>query len=282
MKCDLHIHSDYSTGSQSLVEIISEALSKDISLISITDDDTMASYRELDSLSKRMGISYIKGVQVSASKDGQPFRLLAYGCELEHEELSKLLQRNRQVWDNYGEKIITYMMDYYPELSLNGYRQHKKVPHYGGFKYNSYLNSLGLDGTDSALVHFFKEHIEEMKNMVQKIPFAPIQDVINIIHDAKGKAIIPGGYIRNLDSYISEADNLISLGVDGLEVFSASYDEQMSKVARDYALKHNLLITGGGDGHGAWANQNTYAIGIRDVKFSELQLGDIQIYPINN
>lgn len=53
----------------------------------------------------------------------------------------------------------------------------------------------------------------------------------------------------------------------------------MSSTARNYTRKHNLLTTGGGDGHGSWANQDTYAIGIRDVKFSELKLGDIPIYP---
>lgn len=279
MKCDLHIHSNYSTGNQSLEEIIAEALSKGIQLISITDDDTMEAYKELPKLATKMGIFYIKGVQVSASKDGQLFRLLAYGCVPEHEELRKLLQRNQEIWDDFGEKIITYMSGCYPNLSLDGYRKHNKNPDYGGFKYNSYLNSVGLDGTDSKLAFFFKKHIEDIKNMIQKMPFTPIQDVINIIHDANGKAIIPGGYIRTVDSFATEVDNLISLGVDGLEIFSASYDESMSRIARNYALNHNLLMTGGGDGHGSWANQESYAIGIRDVKFGELQLGDIQIYP---
>jgi hypothetical protein len=279
MNCDLHIHSNYSTGNQSLEEIITEALSKDIQLISITDDDSMEAYYELPDLALKMGIFYIKGVQVSASKDGQIFRLLAYGYASEHEELSKLLQINRKMWDIYGEKIITYMTDYYPELSIDGYRQHKKDTSYGGFKYNSYLNSLGLDGTDSGVVLFFKKHIEDIKKMVQQMPFTPVEDVIRIIHDAGGRAIVPGGYLRNPDTFAVELDSLMKLGVDGLEVYSASYDEDMSVAVRKYAVKYNLLITGGGDGHGSWASQDKYAIGIKDVEISELQLGDMKIYP---
>ena len=47
MFCDLHIHSCYATGNQTPEEIIEEAVSKKIGLISITDDDTMDSYRDL-------------------------------------------------------------------------------------------------------------------------------------------------------------------------------------------------------------------------------------------
>lgn len=277
MKCDLHIHSNYSTGTQSIEEIIRESLSKDISLISITDDDSMQSYGDVEKLSKELGISYIRGVQVSAIKDGHLFRLLAYGCE-ENDALSNLLQKNREIWDEYGEHFIKYLSKYYPELSVEGYRLHIINPSLGGFKYNNYMSSIGLDGSDSGLTAFFKEHMNEMKSLVNDMPFSTMQDVIKIIHDAKGKVIVPGGYIRNIDTFEEELNKIIALGADGLEIFSASYDENFSLVAKQYAHKHNLLITGGGDGHGDWANKDTYAIGIREVLFDELQLGDIKIY----
>ena len=53
MLCDLHIHSQYSTGSQSIPEILAEVKAKGIGLISITDDDTMEAYPELERLAKQ-------------------------------------------------------------------------------------------------------------------------------------------------------------------------------------------------------------------------------------
>ncbi len=279
MNCDLHIHSNYSTGNQSLEEIIAEALSKDIQLISITDDDSMEAYNELPDLASKMGISYIKGLQVSANKKGQLFRLMAYGCISEHEELDNLLAGNREVWDGYGEKLITYMSEYYHQLSVDGYRRHKKDPRYGGFKYNSYLNSEGMDGSDSGVKPFFMEHMDDLKKMFLEMPFSPVEDVIEIIHDAGGRAIVPGGYLRDVNTFAADIDSLKNLGIDGLEIFSASYDKKMSNAAKEFALKHKLLMTGGGDGHGSWASQDRYAIGITDIELSELQLGDIKIYP---
>lgn len=279
MLCDLHIHSHYSSGTQSLAEIISEDLSKGIQLISITDDDSIEAYKELPELAVKMGISYIRGLQVTASQRGSLFRLLVYDFDLENRALRELLSENQRNWEELGEKLIAFLSQFHPELSTEGYRQHQKNPNYGGFKHNSYMASVGMDGSDDGGTKRLLQHREEMMRLFSNLAFPPMEEVIHIIHGAGGKLIIPGGYLRNPETFTADVDRLAAMGVDGLEVFSASYDEQMTKAAHDYAVKHGLLITGGGDGHGTWANQENYAIGIRIVKFGELNLGDIQIYP---
>ncbi len=84
MLCDLHIHSCYATGNQTPEEIIEESVSKGIRLISITDDDTMDAYGELPDIAAKHGVSFIRGLQVSASKNGHFFRFLAYDCDPEN------------------------------------------------------------------------------------------------------------------------------------------------------------------------------------------------------
>jgi 3',5'-nucleoside bisphosphate phosphatase len=279
MLCDLHIHSRHSSGNQSLEVIIGEAQLKGISLISITDDDTLEAYRELPELAAKMGISYIRGLQVTASLSGSFFRLLAYDFDLENQALLELLSENQRIWEELGEKLIAFLSQFHPELSTKGYRQHQKDPSYGGFKSDSYMASVGMDGSFEGGTKRFLQHLEEMMKLFSNLAFQPVEEVIQIIHDARGKLIIPGGYLRSMETYTADVDRLTALGVDGLEVFSVSYDEQMTKAAHDYAVKHGLLITGGGDDHGTWANQDKYAIGGRTVKFSELNLGDIHIYP---
>ena len=91
MLCDLHIHSCYATGSQTLEEIIKEAVSKNIGLISVTDDDTMDAYSEFPEIAAQHNVSFIRGLQVSANYRGHFFRLLAYDCDPENPPLNNLL-----------------------------------------------------------------------------------------------------------------------------------------------------------------------------------------------
>ena len=139
MKTDLHIHTWCSTGTQTPEEVIQEAVSKGIGLISITDDDTMDAYQELADIAGQYGVSFIKGVQVGATIQNSLFRLLAYDCDQDNLRLQNLLQENRAVWDDVGLEIMKVLEEDYPELSAEEFINYQKDPRHGGFKYNSYL-----------------------------------------------------------------------------------------------------------------------------------------------
>lgn len=106
----------------------------------------------------------------------------------------------------------------------------------------------------------------------------PVEEVIDIIHDAGGYAIIPGDYLRNLDTLIEDAEKLVAMGIDGIAGFSASHTPEVANQLREYAKVNDLLVTGSGDGHGTFANQEKYAIGIAEVDNQALNLGSIKVY----
>lgn len=74
MSCDLHIHSNSSMGSQSLPGILAEAKARGIGLISITDDDTMEAFDTPPQLAAEVGISWIRGAQVTVLWNGRYLR----------------------------------------------------------------------------------------------------------------------------------------------------------------------------------------------------------------
>lgn len=278
MKADLHIHTCFSTGTQTPEEVIQEADSKGIGLISITDDDTMDAYQGLADIADQYGISFIRGVQVSAIYNGDLFRLLAYDCDPENTRLQTVLQENRIVWDDMGLKVIKLLAEDYPELSAEEYISYQKNPRHGGFKYNSYTYHKGLDVSDEGWLKRLAQYREEMTAIMRSLAFSPVEEVIELIHDAGGYAIIPGGYLRNPDTLIADVEHLVAAGLDGLEGFSPSHSAEVATTLREYAKEHQLLITGGGDGHGTYASQEKYAIGIIEINDQALNLGTIRIY----
>jgi len=278
MTTDLHIHSRYSSGTQSPEEAIQEAIAKGITFLSFTDDDTMDAYQELDALAQQYGITYIKGAQISATRGNHLFRLLAYDCDAQNQRLQTLFQENQANWDAIGLQILKLMAEERPELSIDDYSNYEQKPELGGFKFQNYLYSKGLDGGDDASVQWFLKYREQMATIMRDLPFRPVEEVIDIIHEAGGYAIVAGGYLRNPDTLTEDVEQLVALGIDGLEGYSASHSPETATALRDYANAHGLLLTGGGDGHGTFANQGKYAIGIANVEDEWLNLGAIKIY----
>jgi predicted metal-dependent phosphoesterase TrpH len=279
MRCDLHIHSHYSTGNQSIPEILDEVKAKGIGLISITDDDTMAAYPELERLAPSAGIAWITGAQVSASWGKLPmFRFLAYGCDPKDAALQAMLADNRDRMERFGEALIAELAQSHAGLSVKDYRAHRKDPAFGGFKYSSYLNAAGLDGHYEASRDLFIPHQHELMPAFAALGFPAVEDAVATVHAAGGKAIVTGGYLRDEETFAADLERAAAIGMDGIEIFSVNHLPGMAEAAKSVASRLGLLTTGGGDGHGTWTSPDDFGIGLVDVTLADLNLGDLQIH----
>ena len=279
MLCDLHIHSNYSTGDQSIPEILAEAKAKGIGLISITDDDTTDAYPELERPAPKAGVSWIRGVQISASWGPLPmFRFLAYDCDPNDAALQAMLASNRAEMETLGEALIVMLARHHPGLSVEEYRAHRKDPAFGGFKYNSYMNAAGLDGHYEASRDLFIPHRDALTPAFATLEFPPVEQAIATVHAAGGKAIVTGGYLRNEETFAADLERAAALGMDGVEIHSVNHTPEMAVAAKAVADRLGLLTTGGGDGHGSWTDSATFGIGNRRVRLGDLNLGDIRIH----
>ena len=81
MLADLHLHSIYSDGLYSPDEICRKAKSRGLSLVSITDHDTMAGGEVKEAAAKRHGLLYVSGWEISAYEGDQKIHILGYGCK---------------------------------------------------------------------------------------------------------------------------------------------------------------------------------------------------------
>lgn len=277
MKCDLHIHSNYSSGTQSIEDIMLDAKEKGIGLISITDDDTTAAYDELPEVAEKYGIAWIRGLQVTSMFEGMLFRFVVYGYDSTNEKLQELLALNRKEWDHMGLIVIEELEKHYPELSAKEYTEYKHSFGTGGFKYNGYLSSKGFDGSDSGAGKIIMQHVDELVPRMKELQFLPVNEVINIVHSAGGKVIIQSGYLQNPDTICEDLDKIVAFGADGIEAYCASVKPELREELVNYAKENNLLITGGGDGHGDFADKNVYNIGIIDIDDSQLELRGLYV-----
>ena len=106
MKIDLHIHTKVSDGFFTPKEVIDEAKKNSVSIISITDHDTIDSYnQELFSYAKSKGIKLICGVEISSKNEKAGIHVLGYNFDLNNTEFRKTLFKIRNARHDYLHNV---------------------------------------------------------------------------------------------------------------------------------------------------------------------------------
>ncbi len=82
MFADLHLHSIYSDGRYTPDELFQRAVAAGLSLLSITDHDTLSGESHKRESAKRYGIRYVTGWEISAYLHDEKMHVLGYGCQL--------------------------------------------------------------------------------------------------------------------------------------------------------------------------------------------------------
>ena len=92
-KIDLHLHSNQSDGSSTPIEIIDQAASKQMQVISITDHDTFTVTQELIDYAKSLNVELIEGIEMSCMDEttGRKVHILAYGFFKHHPHIDQLI-----------------------------------------------------------------------------------------------------------------------------------------------------------------------------------------------
>lgn len=247
-KIDLHIHSTYSDGTNSVDEIFQIALKNDLDTISITDHDSISSYQEALICAKKYGISYLPGIELSTDFEGKEIHILGYGIDPDYEPL------------------LQHLNQFIQSRTL---RNHKMI---------ALLNSHGFQITYSELEKMFpnsiltRAHIARYLFQTQQLSsiqkaFRYIQDdgpcyvtrekfsaskAIQLIHDAKGIAIVAHPTLYHLDKkgYEHLFSSLKENDLDGLEGIYSTYSVSETNLMKQFSEKYQLVRSGGTDYHG--------------------------------
>jgi len=270
MYVDLHIHSWFSDGTFSPQEIVKKALANNISLISVCDHNTIDAYGELETICNASGIGLMKGVEINAAMDGEEIHILAYGFDAENSALNNLLKYNRDVYDKSGKKLIKNISKNYHDVCPDEYAEYKRNPKNGGWDSLDYLFTKGIVSDFYSYVKMAQKY-----GTVENAKFLHPADVIKIIHDAGGQAVLAHiGHIANgTDACVQLAAQFLDMGIDGFECYYPAHSAEFSECIAGFCRKHDLIITAGGDEHGrfaAFGDHSEFYIGA--VKYTAEQL----------
>lgn len=253
---DFHIHSHYSDGVLSPIEIVDRYEKNGYKIISITDHDTILGSQIAYEYARDREIDVISGIEMSTiSNEGYEVHILGYYIDY----FSKALNSAISLLDSYrnerNEALAKELNELGYEISTEEVRGLNKGRFVGKPNIARLLMKKGyINSVEEAFDVIFKR--EEIKSIKKKV--FRTEDAINVIHEAGGIAILAHPmemiskneereeFQKRLNIFLNE---MIEMRVDGIECFHPSASDDDSKMLREYAILNNLIITGGSDFH---------------------------------
>lgn len=286
-KIDLHIHTTCSDGVLSPKEVIDRAKKNGVSIIAITDHDTINAYQdELYQYAKTKNIRIINGVEISTRVKKTSIHVLGYNININNKNLKDRLSSSIKSRHDYLYNVATKLKDLGYIINVKELEKIESVT-----KAHIALDILNNKENKKLLIKNFKylpnmgEFIETVMNegcpgYAEKKSITP-KEAADMIKNAGGKVVLAHPVAYTYEENLSETDilNIINdMKADGIETYYLYIDRYNKKTDdsdkwKVFADKNNLFKTIGSDYH--LSDGLRPEIGLNNINF-KLSNSDIQ------
>jgi predicted metal-dependent phosphoesterase TrpH len=242
---DLHIHSLFSDdGEHSVDTLMTMAEQAGLKVAAIADHDSVKASLAMRKSKRETSVRWIDAIEISCRHKQKDYHLLGYFIDpfdrtfemlennMRNNELAVTERRLKLLAEHLGIDLpLTTLQEYAGDKILTGEkicawlleneenRKHPELIAY--FPHGS--------RSDNPLVNFYWDYLSQ-----GKVAYVPL-----LAH--------PG---KNVFEEHAILDELVGLGLDGLEAFSSYHNEIQIAFYAAYAKRHTLILTCGSDYHG--------------------------------
>jgi 3',5'-nucleoside bisphosphate phosphatase len=281
---DLQSHSVHSDGTLPAADVVAHAAAAGISLLALTDHDTVDGVPEAREAGERLGVALSPAAELSAVHGAhEDLHILGYELDVEDPDLQALLHDFRGDRARRIEAMAVRLRELGFELDdapLAARREAGKPigrPHLADAVLAHPANAQrlrdeGIDGRDALFPPYLVPGAAAY--VARSRPSVP--QAIEVIHAAGGVAVWahPFWDLDRVDETLATLSTFADVGLDGVEAFYAAHTAEQTKVLHDAATQHGLLTTGSADFHGP-AHERFNAFGAFELYGLEPNLGPI-------
>lgn len=288
---DLHIHTTYSDGADTVIEVLKNAEKLKLEYISITDHDNCNVYKELESLNIKDYFSgkIIPGIEIKCAYKGRLMEVLGY----------KINPKKMQAWadEYYKNKTRSMLQQKYFDMTYDNCIKH-------GFYLDKKENIKFDANKDWATVSMYKELIKDERNRKIGEPdllidfnnfskkycgnpghflyidkskdYPTVEETINAIKNSDGLVFLPHVFIyrwaEDKKKFLEEI--LSNYKVDGIECMHSEFSEEEIDYLLDFCDENNYYKSGGSDYHGKNKVGIELAVGKGNLKIGKELIED--------
>ena len=241
---DLHLHTQFSDGTETPARVVALSKAAGLSVIAITDHDNTEAFAIAEPLARQQGIELLTGIEMSASAEGEEVHVLGFLIDLSHAGLQQHLavQQARRV-ARIHEMVarlrrVGVAIEAEEVLRLAGEGTVGR-PHVARI--------LQKHGYVANLPEAFTKYIGPGNpGFVPGSPLPPVE-VIQVIRAAGGVPVLAHPIYLKRDDLI---ERFVGDGLAGLEVYHSGHNPETVRRYEELADRLKLLRTGGSDFHG--------------------------------
>ncbi len=250
MRIDLHTHSNRSDGTDTPTELVEKARAVGLDVVALTDHDSTAGWDEAEAAARRVGITLVRGIEISAMLDGASIHLLAYGFDPTDEPLLTELGHVLDGRDDRLPALLAQLDEHGMPLTVedvvaqSGSAAASGRPHVA----DAMVAAGYVADRDEAFRHWLYDHGPVF---VERYG-TPLHEAIDLVRAAGGVAVIAHPWARRGRRVLTHdvIADLAGRGLAGLEVDHNNHSDEVRAELRALAADLDLVVTGSSDYHG--------------------------------
>lgn len=252
-RTDFHVHTNFSDGILSPKDIIDRAKENNVSILAITDHDTIDGITEAISLANENDIKLIPGIELSCNYNNESIHLLGFFKDNSYtsENLLKLLDeiKNRRIIR--AKNMVKKLKEKF-DINID----FNKVSELGGeIIARPHIARAIIDaGYPYSQDYIFDNFIGKDKPAYIPTTKITLEEGIEILHKFNAIAILAHPIlIKN-----TPLKEFLKFDLDGIEAIYYLNSKEQEEYLIKFAKENNLLITAGSDCHGDFINDDRH------------------------
>lgn len=264
---DLHIHTNNSDGSDSIIDVLKKAQKHELSYMSITDHESVNGHYELRSINVKQYFSgkIIPGVELKNYYKDRVIDILAYNIDID--KFNEYLEKNyknkthrmletKNLKHLYKQaKAYGLTLDPIEEIKWDSDSDWGSVVVYNEIKKHPENEAKVPKDLWESFSNFKKDYVYNRNNMFfldKKDDYPSPAETVKQVHLAGGVAFLAHvheyKWVKDKIQYITEL--VEDSNLDGIECYYSNFTEEQIKELLEYCKKNHLYTSGGTDYHG--------------------------------
>ena len=245
---DLHCHTHFSDGLLSPEAVVARAKERGVSVLAITDHDTIAALGIAQKAASDVGISLITGIEFSSQWGRGGVHIVGLGVDVKSPVLIDAVKFQEDARNARALAIADRLSKAGYPGALQGAQTIAGEGALGRPHFAQYLVSIGAVKNINAA---FKKYLGAGKPADVKYQWPLMDQVIGWVHAAGGVAVLahPAKYELTRTKMCAMVDSFVAAGGDAIEVISGLQPAAMTEDLLRIANQRSLYASCGSDFH---------------------------------